>query len=39
MANDTEECQGLIEDHDDDDIMEAEHIRNDIPSGKVTSPT
>jgi hypothetical protein len=33
MAN-----EALIEDHDDEDIMEVKHIRNDIPSGMVASP-
>ena len=38
MANDVDECQALIEDHDGEDIMQVEHIPNDIPSGKVASP-
>ena len=37
MANDTEECQAMIED-DEEDIMEVEHISNDVPLSKVSSP-
>jgi hypothetical protein len=38
MANDTDEWQALIEDHDDENIMQVEYMRNDIPSGNVVSP-
>jgi hypothetical protein len=38
MATDIDECQALIEDHDDDDIMEVEPTTNDIPVDKVPSP-
>ena len=38
MANDTDECQALIDDDDDDNIMQVEHIRNNIISGEVASP-
>jgi len=38
MANDIDECQALIEDHDYDDIMEVELTSNAIPVDKVPSP-
>ena len=38
IANDVDECRALIKDHDGKDIMQVEHMRNDIPSGKVASP-
>jgi hypothetical protein len=38
MATDIDECQALIEAHDDDDIMEVEPTANDIPVDKVPSP-
>jgi len=36
MANDTDECQALID--DDDVIMQVEYMPNNIPSGNVVSP-
>ena len=38
MDNDTDECQALIEFHDEDDIMEIEHMSQDIPLAKGASP-
>jgi len=35
MANDTDECHASID--EEEDIVQAEHMHNDIPSGKVAS--